>query len=294
LKAASANNKPPIIVIGMHRAGTSMLTRLLGAAGVFLGRSLTRNAECRFMNSLNYWVFEQSSASWEKPCGVDSLLEHAGIRPLVTDYLTGVTDGPASIRYLGLQRWLRYRSMHNVTEQWGWKDPRNTYTLPLWLHVFPSARVIHITRHGVDVAESLRLRHQLAFRAAAARYSQRRWLYVNNPLAPKRSGFAHAPSVSALDYGLRLWRDYTHRARVHVQALGHQALELRYEDFLETPETHVKAVLGFCDIALEDERVGSIVADVRPSRRYAYQHSDELAAFAARRSDILQGLGYQA
>lgn len=32
---------------------------------------------------------------------------------------------------------------------WGWKDPRNVYTLGLWLIQFPNARVIHIIRSGI-------------------------------------------------------------------------------------------------------------------------------------------------
>jgi hypothetical protein len=52
---------------------------------------------------------------------------------------------------------------------WGWKDPRNSITLPVWLKLFPDARVIHIVRNGVDVAESLYRRQQRGFQEAKIR-----------------------------------------------------------------------------------------------------------------------------
>ena len=286
--------RQPIIVIGMHRAGTSMLTRLLDSAGVYVGRRLTRNAECPFMNSLNYWVFEQSSANWDNPESVDDLLNYGDIRSVVTDYLGGVIDGPAAAHYLGLRRWLRHRSLHAIPHHWGWKDPRNTYTLPLWLDVFPNARVLHITRHGMDVAQSLRVRHLNASSSAIRRFQRRHWLYVNNPLAPKQGGFAHSPSVAHLKRGLNLWRAYTQRAHEHVDALGDQAHELRYEDLLAKPEEQLPDLLLFCGIEPSEALIQRLIGDIRASRRYAYSDNEELAAVARDNRETLQACGYDA
>lgn len=284
----------PIIIIGMHRSGTSMLTRLLGTSGVFIGRRLTRNAESTFMNRLNYWVFDQASATWDQPNGVDHLLAHDEVRPYVSQYLAGVTRGPASARYLGLGRWLKYRSMHTLDEPWGWKDPRSTYTLPLWLEIFPGARVLHIKRHGVDVAQSLRARHRLASANAIARYRRRQRLYDNNPVAPKRGGFGHAPAMAELEAGLRLWRAYTERASWHVANLGDRALELRYEDLLNEPDHQLARVLEFCRLAFHEKPLRSAVERIRPGRRFAFAGDPELVAFARTHHDALAALGYSA
>ena len=284
----------PIIIIGMHRSGTSMLTRLLGTTGAFVGRKLTRNAESTFMNRLNYWVFDQASATWDAPAGVDHLLAHDEVRPYVAQYLAGVTRGPAGARYLGLGRWLKHRSMHTLAEPWGWKDPRSTYTLPLWLEVFPGARVLHIKRHGVDVAQSLRARHRTASAKAIARYRRRQRLYENNPMAPKRGGFGHAPAMADLEEGLRLWRAYTERASWHVANRGDRALELRYEDLLNEPEPLLARVLEFCGLALDEPALRSTVENIRPGRRFAFAGDPELAAFARTHHDTLTALGYSA
>lgn len=285
---------PPVIIIGMHRAGTSMLARMLNRAGMYIGRRLTRNGECPFINSLNYWVFDQASARWDRPAGVDDLVDYDTIRPVVSDYLRGVVDGPASVRYLGPSRWVRHRSLHLIAEPWGWKDPRNTYTLPLWLDVFPKARVVHITRHGMDVAQSLRVRHLEASRQAVQRYRRRRGFYVNNPFAPKRGGFAHSPAVADLERGLALWRAYTERAQSHVRTLRDQAYELRYEDLLASPADHLPAILRHSGIDASEQMVRHLIDDIRVGRRYAYKDDAELAAVARENATILQACGYNA
>ncbi len=284
----------PVIIIGMHRSGTSMLTRLLGNNGLYIGRRLTRNAEATFMNRLNYWVFRQASATWDQPKGMDALLAHNEVRPYVSQYLAGVTRGPASAGYLGLGRWLKYRSLHAVTEPWGWKDPRSTYTLPFWLDVFPDARVLHIKRHGVDVAQSLRVRHRRASASAIARYQHRKWLYDNDPLAPKRSGFGHAPAMADLEAGLNLWRAYTERASRHVANLGDRALELRYEDLLGEPEQHLAQVFEFCELPFDGESLRKALGEIRAGRRFAFAGDPELATFARTHDETLAALGYPA
>lgn len=287
------SRQQPVIIIGMHRSGTSMLTRLLGTTGVLVGSRLTRNAESLFMNSLNYWIFQQSSATWDRPSGVDDLLAHENIRPHVTGYLNGVTHGPATIRYLGLSRWLKYGSLHGIAKPWAWKDPRNTFTLPLWLEVFPRARILHIKRHGVDVAQSLRLRHKRASENAIARYRRRQSLYDNNPMAPKRGGFGHAPAMASLHAGLELWRTYTERASRHVEDLGEQALELRFEDLLGAPERLLPGVLEFCGLNLDNLALRSAIDSIQPARKYAFEHDSELSAFARSNAETLAALGYR-
>ena len=284
--------RPPILLIGMHRSGTSMLTRTLQGFGLWMGRGTTRNEECRFTNRLNYWVFGQASATWERPEGVDALLADDEVRPWVVDYLAGVTHGPAAARYLGLERFLRYRSMHRIAEPWGFKDPRTTYTLPLWRAVFPDLRVLHITRHGVDVAESLRVRRERAVAASIDRYRRRRGGYVNNPLAPKRGGFGHSPSVGTLEGGLDLWAAYTARARAHVADMGERALELRYEDLLADPEPGLRRIVDFCDLEVGDAALREQAARFDVSRAFAHRGEPALATFADGHAAALAEQGY--
>lgn len=257
-----------------------MLARALSELGVYMGRKKTRNEECRWINKINYWIFTQASATWERPEGMKALLCEPDLCHTISDYIQGIASGPACIRYLGLRRYMRYKSMFRITEPWGWKDPRNTFTLPLWLTLFPNAKVVHIIRHGVDVAQSLRRRQIRAANSAAQRYWSRRSAYVNNPLSPKRRGFAHAPRVADLDGGLCLWEAYTLRGRCHVSELGSQAFELYYEDLLQNPFYYLQQVTSFCGLHVSHEDLSRVAQKFDPEKAYAYRRNEVLIGYA--------------
>lgn len=46
-----------------------------------------------------------------------------------------------------------------INQNWGWKDPRNTLTLKMWLSVFPNAQVIYVKRDAQAIAQSLKKRN---------------------------------------------------------------------------------------------------------------------------------------
>ncbi|WP_019569533.1 sulfotransferase [Thioalkalivibrio sp. ALE11] len=283
---------PPVIIIGMHRSGTSLLTRVLQQAGFFMGVGASRNEEAAFTNAINAWLFREASATWDRPESFDWLLEDDTLRPWLLDYMEGVVRGPASLRFLGFRRGLRGGGMPGQNRPWGWKDPRNTYTLPLWLELFPQARVLHITRHGVDVAASLRARRRGVFNRRVRRYRSLRGWYRNHPGAPARRGFAPQVRCRTLEGGFSLWESYLQRAREHVRALGPNAMEIAYEDLLTDPARLLPQALEFCGCPPDAERVAAAAAAFRPDRAHAWQHDEELRAFAASVSDRLARLGY--
>jgi len=284
----------PVIVIGMHRSGTSALTRLLQQSGLFMGRGASRNEEAAFTNAVNEWLFRQASATWERPESVDDLFADDHVWPCLVDYVTGIARGPAAARFLGAVRWLRYGRLERVAEPWGWKDPRTTWTLPLWLELFPDARVLHIVRHGVPVAESLRVRRERAVARRVDRYRNRRLAARLNPLAPKRGGFGDQPRCRTLEGGFSLWEDYVTRARQHVDAAGDHGLEVRYEDLLDSPVEILLRVFGFCGLDTDRERVDAAAATLDARRADAWRDDDRLRLFADEVGERLAPLGYDA
>src|SRR5207244_12052098 len=118
-----------------------------------------------------------------------------------------------------------------------------TYTLPLWLDLFPEAKVIHLYRHGVDVAQSLRMRAERGQEAVRRRlHVSRKLLYWHWRIIPLERGFA-------------LWEAYVREARHHVRALGHHAYELQYEDLLADPEPALRALVAFCGLQATEEEI---------------------------------------
>ena len=283
----------PLIVIGMHRSGTSLVTDMLESLGLFTGVARDPNREAWFFLRLNDWLLEQSGGNWEHPAPISYLLEHQPLRALALEYIRTIMRTPHVVAFLGWQKYLRCRSLERLDIPWGWKDPRNTFTLPLWLELFPEAKVIHICRHGVDVARSLQQRQQEisnmdAARAAFDRRKPLCWLRL------KRSGFIAQVRCSSLEGGFTLWEEYMREARRHVKTLGARAVEIRYEDFLNEPRAGLAALAQFCNLAAPPARMDAAIAHVRPARACAYQADPALRAFAAAHAAELAAFGYHA
>ena len=54
----------PLIVLGMHRSGTSLAVRLLTAVGIHMGYQLSRDAEAVFFQKLNRRIFRTVDVKW--------------------------------------------------------------------------------------------------------------------------------------------------------------------------------------------------------------------------------------
>ncbi|MFB6261703.1 MAG: sulfotransferase, partial [Thiohalorhabdaceae bacterium] len=114
---------------------------------------------------LNRWLLAQGGGSWVRPKGFPDLLADPEGRALAADYLRTSLRAPRGLGFWGWQG-----LMDCPRSYWGWKDPRNTFTLPLWLELFPEARVINVERHGVDVAESLVVRRNRSLARSRKRF----------------------------------------------------------------------------------------------------------------------------
>ncbi|MEM9037022.1 MAG: sulfotransferase [Actinomycetota bacterium] len=286
-----ANGRPPVIVIGMHRSGTSMLGRLMVDQGYFPGARLQSNDhhEALFFQNLNRWIYAQAGADWDHPSGLRALVDTPTSRELIADYLDLSLRSPRALDFLGPKRFARYRSVQGITEPWGWKDPRTTFTLPFWLDVFPDAKIVHVKRHGVDVANSLVVRRRRLLEEAAQSYRKRRLMYL---VRPRLSGFAPGVQMTSLDAGLDLWDAYVSESDRHVEALGDRAMELRFEDLLDEPTKTLTALAEFCDLRTTTTDGRPLGDGIRRDRGAAYLTDPELNEFARSRAETLAKHGY--
>lgn len=273
----------------MHRSGTSIIVRLLEDLGLFAGKSKDKNHEALFFLKVNDWLLRQSGGAWDHPEPVKYLLDNAGARFLTADYVQHLMKTPRAANYLGWDLYLRYRGLRKLDFSWGWKDPRNTYTLPLWLDLFPEARVIHVLRHGVDVASSLKVRESRTLVRSAALHDRRKALYW---LHPKRKGFLDSPRCASLEGGFSLWENYTEEAERHISWLGNRATTLRYEDFLAAPQEMLTSLSHFCGLSATDGDIERVSKKVNRGRAYAYHNDPALSMFAERTAGRLGRRGY--
>ena len=143
-----------ICIIGMHRSGTSLVTRLLNLCGLDLGPS----DQLMSGNETNPGGhFENLNFTYKIN---DSLLQH----------FEGAWDHPPNLR----EGWEYDSSIDQIVEEarelvrsfskskhWGWKDPRTTLLLPFWKSLVPNLRFVICVRSPLEVAKSLTKRDRI-------------------------------------------------------------------------------------------------------------------------------------
>jgi hypothetical protein len=283
----------PIIFIGMHRSGTSLLGRLLEDLGLFVGAKKDENNEALFFLELNSWLMAQCGARWDNPEQIEYFWQPEAKEVLSAskNYVSSLMQSPRAARYLGKKRYFREKSVLTQKNPWGWKDPRNTFTLPFWLSLFPNARIVFIERHGVDVAQSLRVRAEKSISLTTQRYAKAKSIVW---LRPKKGGFSDSPRSLSLEGGFSLWESYQREATKNLESLRpEQVFRVRYEDLLAEPQQILKDAAEFCGLAVTDERVQEITESINPSRAYSYRKSEELCKFSESNYRNLSNWGYK-
>ena len=140
-----------VIVIGMHRSGTSAVTNALRLLGFSLGVSNDLfaprppnpegNWEHRRLTFCNNRILESQGGSWDAPPALPEGWERS---PAAGELLSRLRD--------------EFTRAY-PRPGWVWKDPRTCLTLPLWLRVWPDRpAAVTVFRHPVAVARSLHAR----------------------------------------------------------------------------------------------------------------------------------------
>lgn len=205
----------PLIVAGMHRSGTSLMTAVVGALGVDLGDRLLdgdiHNAKGYF-EDVDFLEFQRRILQERSPAND-----------------LGWPDwGWTESEQLNLQNLDAYlpdakaliasRSSQGL---WGWKDPRTTLLLNFWADLLPNARYLLVYRFPWDVADSvLRVNHPT---------------FVANP-----------------DYALRSWYVYNRSLLRFYEKHQDQSLLINVNTFLEQPETGLKLLQSKLNLTIQE------------------------------------------
>jgi hypothetical protein len=269
---------------------------MLDDLGLFVGSRITDNHEAVFFRDLNDWLLTQCSGGLENPGTIKYLLSDNEARALYGDFIKFSMKTPRAISFLGLGKYLRYRTPANLDIPWGWKDPRNTFTLSFWLDIFPDAKVIHIFRHPLDIINSLRTRRERGFSRLRDRDTgflpkPLYWLYLTRKFIGGRRVFADLRGASLVE-GFVLWEEYMKEARECVAKLGDRALEVKYEYFLENPGDVLKTLAEFCGLETGREDIEKAAAGVNRSRGFAFLKDPELKAYSLEIAARLEDYGY--
>lgn len=130
-----------------------MVTRLLQACGLFLGPEEqlgvdSDNGEPHWENvsfvALNDKILSRLGGSWKNPPELPAGWEHT-----------------PEFEALRSQAKKLFKHIQDHHHHWGWKDPRNSLTLPFWRKIVPDLRLVICLRNPLEVSHSLRVRGDL-------------------------------------------------------------------------------------------------------------------------------------
>lgn len=221
----------PVCITGMHRSGTSMVARSLEACGLSLGR--------------------QDDLLEPAADNPDGFWEHAGIVQIneaILNHFGGGWDWPPRVPPDWNDKGADYlagRAREIVAqfageEPWGWKDPRNSLTMPFWQHVCPDLRTILVVRNPLEVALSLSRRNS-----------------------------------SSLAQGLALW--FLYGRRVLDSVPPGRRITTHYDAFFQDAASELARLCAFTGLDADKTtlRDAVVVQTDRRHSRYTWHHLEE-------------------
>ena len=150
----------PLIISGIHRSGTSLLSEILENQDIFIGRYKDINNESIFFQNINNQIMYEYDSSWDNPKSIFKSKSSINLDVLISKIKFILNNPLNNYQYFGASNFFRKNNFKSLMYNWGWKDPRNIFTLPLWLKIFPKAKVVIMIRHPYDVSNSLIYRNE--------------------------------------------------------------------------------------------------------------------------------------
>jgi len=217
----------PILIVGMHNSGTSILTEIIHENGIFFGANMKHHESYFFTNFINDKIIFGGGGNWAKLplMSVEEVLSfESSVGPFIkkhwiADYMQWGYDG---------------------VSPWGIKDPRLSVLLPLYLRIFPEAKVVHIHRNPDDVAASLSGKH--------------------------KEGVG---ILNDFDHWKSLTEAHTQRIQEYSESCF-AYFDLSYEDFCTEPQEQVHKLFKFLDLAYT-RKTERLLKKVSTSSIGAYQ-----------------------
>lgn len=231
-------NKAPACISGMHRSGTSTVAQLLYRCGLYLGDESDLFTggpgnpdgfwENRRFVEINEQILKEQGGGWDIP------------PTLPPDWQQDDAFLSYKVEAERLLEGFRGR------EPWGWKDPRNSLTLPFWLELMPEMRIVVCIRNPLEVAGSLRKRGN-----------------------------------SSIALGLSLWKTYNEHLLETVPE--GQYMVTHYDAYFYRPQQEMRRVLDFLGIPASDQLISLVRSRVvRGLRTHYFTLADLLEADPSR------------
>ena len=143
---------PCIIVLGMHRSGTSLVAGILHQLGVHMGDNLIGprpdNPKGFFEDErvvqINDWILQLCAGSWHRPPS-EEILQY--------------DEFPYTGPLVEIESYVQNRK--DAHTHWGFKDPRLCLTIQLWTPYIREPKFIVVWRNPLAIARSLEHRDKM-------------------------------------------------------------------------------------------------------------------------------------
>ncbi len=209
----SSKQPKTIIILGMHRSGTSMVAGVLHNLGINMGDACigasVNNPYGHFEDinliALNQRILQAADADWKNPPSAKKILRLKGrfdnqIRKLLKNVKAGDR---------------------------GWKDPRTSLTIPLFLPHLKNPYFIVCRRRKKAVNKSLQKR-----------------------------------SLLEID-GKKLWKKYNQRIdKFFKKHSDLKKIEVEYEKFVRQPQQNIDEIISFLEISPTKQQISRARANI--------------------------------
>jgi len=274
----------PVIILGMHRSGTTMITKFLEEFGLFVGDQLDDNHESLFFFKLNHWMFKVGISKVDYPQNM--LLMNPNCKKELINAVDHHLSHSKKKLYLGSKK---HADIRDLDIPWGWKEPRNTFTLEMYKELFPNAKIIHIYRNPIDSALSYLKRdigRRNHFELTWKKKLKRKFFVAHK--------YHQNFRLRSIADGYELWKEYVTKALAWEEEFEGRIKVYKYEDLLDGPIAPMTEMAGFCGLSVSEDQVRKTTGDVDAGRKYAFLKDPEAVKFyeSIRREELMVRLGY--
>lgn len=275
----------PVVILGMHRSGTTMISKLLEDLGLFMGAEKEINNEALFFWEINNWIFELHTATAEKPYNMR--YTNPACRKVIQESLAYFVHSARKKKYLGSLNG-QYNSLRDLDIPWGWKDPKNTFVLDFWKSLFPEPKIIHVYRNPIDCVASYMERDLVLKNNFEWNWKKK----LKRDYLVSRT-FHENFRLYDLEQGFLLWEEYVLKAS-SLKYDNKNFLEIKYEDFLENPRDFIRHLIDFCDLQPNEGQIEQALSPIKKDRAYAFTQNEEYRTFYKniQNNETLQVMGY--